>query len=140
MKYFCHQCAISNSLITPASPTTLTGTRYQLDKFIKHTAPSRSYHLLSVFDDPTYGAYSSYVVSTGASGMLQIDDHGRKNLIWFAGRRTGAEYQDGVFAAPADGVKVVWAESDTKLHAFPIAASPPSTVTGASCGRELPLW
>ena len=139
-EYFCHQCAISCSLVTPASPVNLTGSQYQLDKFIKHTAPAAAYQLNSVFDDPTYKSYGDYVVSTAASGALQIDDHGRKNLVWFAGRRTGAEYCSGVFAAPTEGVKVVLPENDTKLHAYPIAASPHSCAICPSCGTTIPLW
>ncbi len=139
-KYYCHECMMVNSIVTPASPIALTGTQYQLDKFIKHTAPSQSYPLNSVFDDPTYKAYSKYVVSTSASGLLEIDDQGRNNLMWFAGSRTGAEYRNGVFTAPTEGVKVVWPESGTKLHAFPITGSPHRSVNCASCGKALPLW
>lgn len=139
-QYFCPQCAESNGLITAASPATLTGTQYQLDKFIKHTAPSGSHQLNSIFDDPTYDEYRRYVVTTTASGLLEIDDQGRKNLWWFAGSQTGAEYRNGVYFAPTDGVKIVWPENDTKLHAYPIVSSPGSTVTCASCGKSLPLW
>jgi len=131
---------MSNCLVTPASPISLTGTQYQLSKFIKHTVPSGSYRLDSVFDDPTYKEYSDYIVNTSASGLLETDDLDRKNLIWFAGSHTGAVYCNGVFVAPTHGVKVVLPESETKLHAFPIAGSPHRKVTCALCGRLLPLW
>lgn len=139
-RYYCHECSILNGLVTPASPVSLTGTSYQLGKFIKHTAPTGTYPLNSIFDDPTYDTYSQYVVTGTASGLLEIDDGNRKNFIWFAGRRTGAEYRNGIFIAPTSGVKVVLPEDDTKLHAFPITASPPSTVNCVSCGKPLPLW
>jgi hypothetical protein len=139
-QYYCHQCAISNGLVVPANPNTLTGTSYQLGKFIKHTAPTGTYPLNSVFDDPTYDTYSRYIVSGTASGLLEIDDLGRKNFVWFAGQRTGAEYQNGVFIAPASGVKIVLPEDYTKLHAFPITTSPGSISNCVSCGKILPLW
>ena len=110
----------------PVSPSSLTDTAYKLDKFIKHTAPSASavYPINSVFDDATYHAIEGHIVNTIASGFLEIDDRGRHSHIWYAGSRIGAEYHNGVFVAPTDGVKVVLFEDDTKVHAFPIGASP----------------
>ena len=141
-EYYCHQCAISSFLVTPASPGSLIGTTHQLGKFMKHTAPSASatYTINSVFNDPTYQAYESYVVSAAASGFLEIDDRGRKDIIWFAGSQTGVEYHDGVFVAPTDGVKVVLPEDDRRIHAFPIGASPSQCAVCVSCGRVIPLW
>lgn len=139
-KYFCHECAISNSLVTPVNPAILTETEYQLCKIIKHTAPLKSYQLNSVFDDPTIKVYREYMVNTSASGYLEIDDLGRKNLIWFAGSRAGAEYRNDVFVAPDDGIKLVCPENEAKAHAFPIAGSPHLCITCASCGKALPLW
>ncbi|MCI0558924.1 MAG: hypothetical protein MN733_10545 [Nitrososphaera sp.] len=137
-KYYCHEH--SSSLVTPASPSSLTGSQYQLDKFVKHTAPTASYHLNSVFAGPTLQAYSTYVVNTAASGFLEVDDQGRKNLIWFAGSQNGVEYRNGAFSAPTAGVKVVWPEDDNKLHAYPIAASPLRIEVCASCGKQIPMF
>lgn len=139
-QYYCHQCSISGSLVTPANPSSLTGTHYQLGKFIKHTSPTASYNLNSVFADPTYQAYSGYVVNTIASGLLEVDNQGCKNLIWFAGSQNGVEYRSGLFTAPTKGVKVVWPESDSKLHAFPIAASPQRIEGCFSCGKQIPFF
>lgn len=139
-QYYCHRCMISNSLVIPASPSSLAGTQYQLSKFIKHTAPSASSSRThSVFNDPTYQAYSTYVVNTAASGFLEIDDWNRENLIWFAGSQTGVMYQNGSFVAPADGIKVVLPESDPMIHAFPIASSPLRSVVCDTCGRPIPF-
>ena len=40
-KYHCYECTVSNGLIFPVDPDplNLTGTVYQLDKYIKHTTP-----------------------------------------------------------------------------------------------------
>ncbi len=107
---------------------------------MKHSSPTASYNLNSVFSDPTYQAYSGYIVNTVASGLLEVDDQGRKNLMWFAGSQNGVEYRSGTFTAPTEGVKVVWSENESKLHAFPIAASPHRIEVCASCGNPIPLF
>jgi hypothetical protein len=131
---------MSRGLVIPANPVSLTGTSYQLGKFIKHTAPTGTYPLNSIFDDPTYSTYCDYVVTGTASGYLEMDNNNRKSFTWYAGQRTGAEYQNGVFVAPTSGVKIVLPENDSKLHAFPIAASPNSISYCAYCGKPLPMW
>jgi hypothetical protein len=138
-KYLCHRCAISNSLVYPASPADLVDTEYQLEKFIKHTAPAGSSDLNSVFNDPSYRTYSRYIVNTSASGFLEIDDRNRKNLIWFAGSQNGVEYRDGAFSAPTDAVKVVWPENEERIHAFPIVSSTLEGIRCASCGKPIPF-
>ncbi len=138
-QYFCHSCSVLG-LVTPAIPASLTGTSYQLEKYIKHTAPTGTYPINSIFDDPTYDAYSGYIVTGTISGLMEIDDYGRKNFIWYAGEKTGAEYQNGVFIAPTSGIKIVLLEDDTKLHAFPITAQSGSVNYCANCGAALPMW
>ncbi len=91
-QYFCHLCSVS-SLVTPEFPTSLTGTFYQLEKYIKHTAPTGTYPLNSIFIDPTYNTYRGYILTGTLSGLLEIDNYGRKNYLWYAGEVTGAEYR-----------------------------------------------
>jgi len=141
LQHYCHECSVLNGLVIPASPSSLTGTSYQLEKYIKHTAPTGIYEgLNSVFDDPTYEAYSGYTVTGTASGLLEIDYKNRKNLIWYAGSPTGVEYRNGIFTAPTTGVKIVLPEDGGKIHAFPITASPHSVAKCLLCGKPLPLW
>ncbi len=139
-QYFCHTCSSVLGLVIPASPTSLTGTYYQLEKYIKHTAPTKIYAINSIFDDPTYLAYSGYIVTGTISGLMEIDDHGRKNFIWYAGERTGAEYRNGMFIVPTSGIKIVLPEDDTKLHAFPIISNPGLINYCLNCGLPLPMW
>jgi len=109
---------------------------------MKHTAPCSSaiYPINSVFKDPTYETYENHIVNAAASGFLEIDDRGRKNIIWFAGSQIGVEYNDSVFVAPTDGVKLVLPEDENKIHAFSIGSSPMQSTTCASCGRTIPFW
>ena len=141
-QYYCHTCSISRALVHPVSPSSLTDTVYKLDKFIKHTAPAASsvYGITSVFEDPAYYSVESYLVNAAASGFLEIDDRGRCNLIWYAGSRVGAEYHNGVFVAPTDGVKVVLPEDDAKIHTYSIGSSPSRSEFCASCGNPIPFW
>ena len=138
-QFFCHLCSVSG-LVTPELPTSLTGTFYQLEKYIKHTAPTGTYPLNSIFVDPTYNAYSGYIVTGTMSGLLEIDNYGRKNYIWYAGEITGAEYRNGIYVAPTNGVKVVLPEDATRLHAFPILAQPNVVNYCLNCGAPLPMW
>ena len=137
-QFFCHSCSVSG-LVTPAMPASLTGTSYQLEKFIKHTAPTGTYPINSIFDDPTYDTYSGYIVTGTISGLLEIDN-GRKNFIWYAGKYTGVEYRNGIYIAPTNGVRIVLPEAATKIHAYPIQAQPGSINYCLKCGVPLPMW
>ena len=139
-QYYCFDCRILLGLLPPINSVSLTGTPYQLARYIKHTAPTGTYSVNSIFVDPTYITYSNYIVSGIVSGFLEIDYYGRNNLIWFAGELTGAEYHNGVFVAPTNGVKIVLPEDETKLHAFPILANPGTVNYCVSCRKPLPMW
>lgn len=139
-QFYCHQCAYTNNIIVPAEHTTLTGTYYQLVKYMKHTLPADSYRYVSVFDNPDYENYRDFVVTGTISGMLEVDDYGRKNLIWYAGRRTGALYINGEYIMPANGVKIVFPEDEQKIHAYPVTSSSGTIHSCAFCGIDLPQW
>ena len=132
-EYYCHKCAAIKGLMNPASPTDLIGTPYQLDKFIKHTAPAGIYPVNSIFDNLDYSAYRDYVVYTSGSGCFEIDDQGRSNLIWIAGRKIGATFHNGVLIAPDDAVRVVFHDNEWKIHAFPTLSDPIQTKRCALC-------
>lgn len=139
--YYCHECSISLGLITPQIPiSSLTGTNYQLERFIKHTDPTGTYNINSVFNDPTYSVYKDYIVTGTMSGFLEVDDRNRNNLIWYAGKYTGVEYRDGVFVAPTNGVKIVLFHDESLIHAFPIVAQPNLINYCQNCGTPLPTW
>jgi hypothetical protein len=135
--YYCHRCAAIIGLMNPVSAGKLIRTQYQLDKYIKHTAPTGVYPVNSIFDDPAYSSYRDYVVFTSGSGCFQIDDRGRTNLIWIAGERVGATYHKGVFHAPDDAVKVVFHDDVWRVHAFPTLSDPIQTERCILCGRPV---
>jgi len=80
-EYYCHGCAVKNGLVKPTITASLTGSAYQLEKFIKHTAPTENYAINSVFDTADYGKYRDYTISGALSGCVEIDNEGRSNIL-----------------------------------------------------------
>jgi hypothetical protein len=145
-KYYCHKCALEHGIIDPLYPeespystsVSLSGTRYQLGKFIKHTVPSGRSGIVSIFADPTYQEYENYTITTSLSGCCEIDEMSRINLVWYAGKEAGIIYKDGKFKGPADGVKVVLHDDETKIHAFPIDYENMNIQRCLICGEYIP--
>lgn len=140
--YYCYKCAVTNGLVFPVDPDplNLTGTTYQLGKYIKHTTHPSQKGYITIFGDPSYDNYRDYIVTGTISGMLEIDDWNRKNFIWYGGHQTGFEYTNGSHIAPISGVKIVCSENDQQIHAFPIAGVSGLIYNCAICGRPLPQW
>ncbi len=134
MRYYCHQCGASLGHLENVYTSDPLQSSYQLEKFVKHTVPGL-HGDASVFDSTSTGPYADYVVSAGASGVVEIDDRGRRNIIWLAGRQTGFDYRNGVLVGPTDGVKVVLSSEAAKIHAFPVDATALTSRQCVSCGK-----
>jgi len=139
--YYCHACARIESHVSPVIPGSGLGpaNTYQLEKFMKHTTSTGVYALNSVFNDPSWPTYQNYLVAGAASGCLQIDDVGRKNLLFFAGKETGLTYQSGAYHTSCSGVIVVCSENASKIHAFP-SSIPAESQVCARCGIPVPSY
>lgn len=138
VSFYCLQCAAASSWMNPSVTGVLTLSNYQLEKFVKHTAPTgMAAALHSVFDDPSASAYRHYQVVAGASGYLDRSDPNRPTLCYFAHEKVGNTYLNGVFQQPASGVRVVCIGNSAKIHAFP-DASVLSKVLCTGCGRLTP--
>lgn len=124
--------------MNPADPIELTGTQYQLEKFIKHTTPSTTYPLNSVFTGPASESYRNYIVTAVASGCVQIDGN-RTNVVWVATATTGFTYHNGKFVAYDDAVKVVFHDDLFKIHGFPIGSAEFGSATCIACGKSVPM-
>jgi hypothetical protein len=138
--HYCHECARKHKLIAPTMPgsgSVPASRTYSLEKFIKHTAPTGAYAVNSVFNDPSWATYQNYLVAGAASGCLQIDDAGRKNLLFFAGKETGLTFQSGAPTISCSGVIVVCSETSGKIHAFPNSI-PAESQKCALCGTLVP--
>lgn len=143
-EYYCHNCAsYVLGFAKPNNISSLSGTSYQLDKFLKHTAPINGISLKdvhSIMDDPSYAAYKNYVINTAASGWIEQNDEGKINIVWYAGKKTGIKFRKGVFQAPTDGFKVVFPYDKSRIHGFPVLMPPKLTsVTCSRCGALIPF-
>ena len=137
-EYYCYKCARNKGHIAPIDPSAINATPYQLEKYLKHTAPTGIYPKNSVFNDPSWQSYKDYMVAPAASGCLEIDDAGRKNLIYFAGEETGLLYENGTFTASCSGVMLVCGEDVGKAHSFPTDFFSESRIC-KGCGELVPF-
>lgn len=136
--YYCHSCAIRLRYLQPLTPeTNLTGSVYSLRKYFKHTVPPASERVISVFDEPDYDTYKNYVVTTLASGSVEIDSYGRVNVLWIAGKTTGFTFINGVLQGPTDAVKVVLHTDPESIHAFPTGSVEFVAETCPECGNPI---
>ena len=134
---YCHECSAKKGWL-PAAPSSLTGSQYQLDKFTKHTAPPASgSFIVSIFSDPSYANYATFAVDTAASGSLEVDDQGRRNIVWIAKRPVGSTFVKGVDQGAVDAVKLVLAHKPSDVHLFPTSSLDIATSTCAECGAAL---
>ena len=114
----------------------LTGSAYQFGKFVEHTIPASGAHkaINSIYSDPSYDAYKNYYVSGAASGSLEIQPDGKKNVIWYAHQNLGPAFRTGGFAFSGDAIKIVYPEDTGKMHHFHIDSSKYQTAVCVRCG------
>ena len=137
--YYCHDCAITNGILQPALPQPLTGTQYQLEKYLKHTTTTTAYNFNTVFTGPSSYTYSNFIVSAVSSGHVEVDDQNRINVVWVASTPTGIAMRNGSFVGPTDAVKVVLHSNALKIHGFPISVASLNVGFCQVCGRAVPL-
>jgi len=136
-KYYCHKCSGKLGLLNSVDNLNLTGSSYQLSKFIKHTVQNTQNGLLSVFDSGSYNHYKDYIVNNMVSGSVEIDSKSRTNVIWFAGKNTGVSYLNGNVISSPDTVKVVLSHDNEKIHAYPTSSNDIKQETCENCGKMI---
>ena len=135
--YYCHNCGLQHGYFDNVAHGKLLGTVKQREKFEKHTSPSTEFRIASIFNDSSTQAFEDYVVNTLASGCVEIDERRRRNIIWIAGKPTGALYRYGKFELPENSVKVVLSTDPQRIHAYPISSTTMSTGVCADCGGSI---
>jgi hypothetical protein len=133
MTRYCHPCALAQGIVGGPISSNLTGSVYQVEKFIKHTQPSTGSLPVGVFLDPSYSAYAGFVVNSMASGSAEVDSSGRTNIVWYAGRQVGWTWQNGVPVLPNDAVKLVLAYDPIRIHPYSVSSAPWATATCSVC-------
>lgn len=143
--YYCRSCAIALGYIDrsllPSVDLIGDASGYQLDKYLKHT--STGYYAngtVSLFSNPDYENYKTYVVGTTISGCLEIDASGRKNLVYWAGQQIGCYYDPatGAVVYPESGVRVVLYRDEAKIHGFTCNPTGAMVSRCACCSGPLP--
>ena len=136
-EYYCHECAIKRGMLNnEIGDFNPTGTQYQLEKFYKHTVPTKHSDMVSFFDMSDNKKYKDYFLNTLASGSVEIDDKGRKNIVWVAEKEQGYRFTDGKITGD-DGVKVVLADDPEKIHAYPTGSADLSTKKCEICEKDI---
>lgn len=135
--YYCHQCAKLKGLINDPPIGKKVRSQYQYDKHEKHTKIDSSYRLQSIFSDTSTSIYADYIVSAMTEGAVEIDDLGRKNVIWCAGKDNGFRVESGDIVRPTDAVKVVLSSVSSSVHAYPENSTSFNTGKCAECGRSI---
>jgi hypothetical protein len=128
---YCRLCAGRLGHLTDVFIGAPVLSTYQLGKFLKHTAAGGD---ASVFSSTSTGPYGDYIVSAAASGLVEVDDKGRRNFIFIAGQPTGFDYRNGTLIGPTEAVKVVLSSDDKRVHAFPISVGNLTTRRCSGCG------
>jgi len=122
--YFCHDCAVANGFLRPPSKgDSLTDNVYKLDKYIKHTIPRSSSSYKTIVTGIASESYQNLVLTTVASGHVQVDGHNRVNIVWIGSESTGIGLQGGRFVGDVGAFKVVCHSDSNKIHGFAIAVT-----------------
>jgi hypothetical protein len=127
LQHYCHECASKLSDFNLVAPSTLLAapgdqypTQFQFDKYLKHTLGTSTMQINSLFADPSWPKYQSYLISTLASGCLVISENGRYSMQFMASEKTGITYDPKTgFSSTCSGVAVVCANNSTEVHAYP---------------------
>ena len=136
-KYYCHKCAEALGFLPTKIEMNYTGSLVQIDKFIKHTMPSTTYKINSIFNTNDYAKFKNYIINTIHSGSVEIDSNGRINIVWIAGEKTGATYINGSFLTDNNSVKVVKSWDCNEIHSFPTSSADLELKKCSNCGGEL---
>lgn len=133
---YCHSCSAELGHLI-AYTSDILGTNYQLGKFIKHTTPDPRYPVQSVFQSSSTAQYENFVVNSAASGIVEFDGKGRRNIVWVAGRDTGFRFENGRLVQPQDAVKVVLSTATGLIHAYPENSTTFNSLRCARCDRPV---
>jgi hypothetical protein len=111
---------------------------YQRDKYEKHSKPSSSHHVQTVFDNSSTQYYEDCIREAVERGAVQVESRGT-NVIFCpsTGRAIGSKYKWGQYADQQDTVVVVKTSDRGGVHAFLKASSQYSGQKCARCGGPI---
>lgn len=138
--YYCHECASEIYNPIDISEINLTGSLYQLGKFIKHTIAKPLLGITSSYYDTSYSAYNEYTINALASGSLEVIKQGdniKYNYVYFADKNIGCQYINGKATMEEDAVKVVLTNDRIKIHSFSTGSFGIQNNICTKCGKSL---
>ena len=135
----CNKCAAARGVIPSYNPATtnLTGSKYQLDKFLEHTQTgSRSGAVVSIYADPNYESYKELLFSAILSGSYHQDRAGRESMVFVLGRDRGFSWDDNskTIRYTEDAVRLVCFRDSTRVHHYSHDSAAFNPVRCAGCG------
>lgn len=134
-QFYCRTCAQKHNMGNPVNELHITGTRYQLEKYDKHTEIQPSGILNSVFDDSTPAHISGLMASGLNLGWYAKDTRNRQSLVWVAGKQIGTTYSDS--GKQEDGsLRVVLYKNQHTIHAYPTASKEILNAQCSTCGKS----
>jgi hypothetical protein len=143
--YYCRSCAIAlghiDRSLLPSVNLTGDASGYQLYKYLKHTSTGYYYGgAVSLFSNPDYENYKTYVVGATISGCLEINDKNRKNLVFWAGQQIGCYYDptSGAVVYPESGIRIALYQDEAKIHGFTCDPTGMLASCCACCGGPIP--
>lgn len=145
-KYYCNKCAgnyLESNFV--GANTNFTGSNYQNNKWYKHMEGSGSYPLNSVFKkedfegNSEYDTYKNYMIEGKYSGSLEIDDKGRENIIYFAGKDIGLtlDSNDNIISNQNEFLKIVCWKDVNHIHSFTTSSNDLHVHTCELCGEPI---
>lgn len=142
MRNLCNECARKNGLIPSfdTSSTNLTGSNYQLGKFLDHTQTgSRSGGTVSIFNDPGYEQYKNTFFSTLHSGSYHQDANGRESLKFVLSADCGFAWDDlnKQQLYSEDAIRLVCFRDSSKVHHYSQDSSMFQPVSCDNCGETI---
>jgi len=136
--FYCTRCADKLGL-KPLMPTLdLLGSTHQRDKHEKHTKPSTSHRVQTVFDNNSTQYYEECIREAFEHGTVQIESRGT-NIIFCPSTQStlGSKYKWGEYACKQDTVIVVKTSEPHGVHAFLTASSQYQNQRCDQCGNTV---
>jgi hypothetical protein len=117
---YCHPCAAACGLLQNIYTSDLGRSVSQQAKTKKHLEVSSRYPTLTVFKSTGLVDYAYHIVRTQEAGIVQIDESGRRNIVWLAGLAIGDLFRKSTDPIKSvDGIALVLSSIPHEAHVFP---------------------
>ena len=137
-EYFCPGCADQLGIRPTMTTFDPVGSSCQRENYEKHTIPSSSHPLQTVFDNTSTQYYEDCIREAIKRGIVQRETRGT-NVIFCptTGSAIGSKYKWGKYANQQDTIIVVKTSDPNGVHAFLKASSQYSHQQCAHCGVNI---